>query len=83
VTQGENTVLLLGFVALVTLFLVGRRERREAESVLPATADMPDVWSTPFYLRSNMPLADWRNTGFAMPQTPQGSWSLGVPQQIT
>jgi hypothetical protein len=77
-TQAENSVLLLGAVALATLVLTGRN-RPAAFAIEPsAQADDPDYWLTPFYLRSNMPVEN-RSTA-VMPNNAWASWSLGVPQ---
>jgi hypothetical protein len=79
-TQAENTVLLLGFVALATLFLLrGNIGRGMGYDTDPsASADEPDIWLTPFYLRVNMPVAQGEVA--VMPNNQWASWSLGVPQ---
>jgi len=80
VTQAENTVLLLGFVALVTMFLLrGQSGLGMGFDADPAaSADEPDVWQTPFYLRVNMPVAQGEVA--VMPNNPWTSWSMGTPQ---
>lgn len=77
-TQSENTVLLLGFVALAALFLTGRNKPATFNLEPSAQADDPDYWTTPFYLRSNMPVE--MNSTAVMPNNSWASWSLGVPQ---
>jgi hypothetical protein len=79
-TQAENTVLLLGFVAFVTMFLLrGQSGLGMGYDLDPsASADEPDVWQTPFYLRVNMPVAQGEVA--VMPNNRWASWSLGVPQ---
>jgi len=77
-TQGENTVLLLGAVALGVLFLTGRNRPAAFKLEPSAQADDPDYWTTPFYLRSNVPVEV--STTAIMPNNRWASWSLGVPQ---
>jgi hypothetical protein len=74
-SKTESSVLTLLLAAAVVIWLTQRIERVPAK--LPAAAENVDYWTTPFYLRSNVPVVD--GSTWLLPQQANNSWSLGVP----
>jgi hypothetical protein len=74
----EPSTLTITILA-VLVFLIAKFNlvQRIGPQPRPATADDFDIWTTPYYLRSNVPIPDYLAT--LMPVQSNYTYALGVP----
>lgn len=78
-SEVEATAIMLVAVGFVVLVLTGRDHRPVQATLDPVpTPEDRDYWTTPFYLRSNVPIV--QQESYVLPQNRYASWSLGIPQ---
>lgn len=79
-SEVEATAIMLVAVGFVVLVLTGRdKPQATVESLDPvATEDDPDYWTTPLYLRYNVPVV--QGEAYVLPSNRYASWSMGIPQ---